>query len=112
MGTTSGSMMRYSVLYCGWLDTSWTLQLASQRVSRPELVGCPFADTDIQRLPRPDDVGERLHRLLQRRRDVVAVCLVQVDVVGPQPPSEALIDSWMCLRDRPVSFGPLLPVGK
>ena len=37
--------------------------------------------------------------------------LVQVHVVGAQPPSEPLMDSRMCLRERPRSLGPG-PVGQ
>ena len=87
VGTTSASITRYSALYCGWLETNGMLQLAGQCVTRPQLVGRPLADPDVERLAGPDDVGEGLHRLLERGEVVVAVGLVEVDVVGLQPAS-------------------------
>src|SRR5665648_224558 len=59
------------------LDT----ELAGQGVACADLVGGPLAHADVQRLAAADDVGERLHRLLQRGAVVVPVRLVQVDVV-------------------------------
>jgi hypothetical protein len=79
VGTTSGSIARKSALYFGWLETN-EIFFPSQRVTGPQLLWCPLADADIERLPSPHHIGERLHRLLQRRGEVVAVRLVQVDV--------------------------------
>ncbi|KDN81325.1 hypothetical protein KCH_69570 [Kitasatospora cheerisanensis KCTC 2395] len=59
-------------------------QLAGERVAGPDLVGGPLGHADVQRLAGADHVGERLHGLLQRSRRVVAVRLVDVDVVGLQ----------------------------
>src|SRR5450759_3878485 len=42
----------------------------------------PLADADVERLTLPDDVGERLHRLLERGLAVIAVRLIEVDIVG------------------------------
>ena len=53
-------------------------------------VGGPLRHADVEHLARPDDVGERLHRLLERRLVVVAVRLVEVDVVGLQPAQRAV----------------------
>src|SRR6478609_8164409 len=49
-----------------------------------DLLGGPLADADVERLALADDVGKRLHRLLERGLGVVAVGLVEVDVVGLQ----------------------------
>ena len=49
-----------------------------------DLLGRPLAEADVAGLARVDDLGERLHRLLDRRLDVEAVALVEVDVVGLQ----------------------------
>ena len=34
VGTTSASMTRHSIEYCGWLEISWMPQLPGQRVRR------------------------------------------------------------------------------
>ena len=39
VGTTSASMTRQSIEYCGWLETSGMLQLAGELVGGPDLVG-------------------------------------------------------------------------
>ena len=66
------------------------VQLAGERVGGPDLGGVPFGHSDVERLAGPDDVGEGHHRLLERRRVVVPVGLVEVDVVGLQPPQRAV----------------------
>ena len=81
-------------------------ELLRERVAGADLLGGPLADADVERLAVADHVGERLHGLLERRLVVVPVRLVEVDVVGAEPLSEPLIDSMMCLRDRPVSLWP------
>jgi hypothetical protein len=58
--------------------------LLRQLVTGADLVGSPLADPDVERLARPDDVSEGLHRLLERGEQVVAVRLVHVHVVGLQ----------------------------
>src|SRR5439155_5732108 len=68
----------------------WYAQLAGQLPGGPELRRLPFRHADVERLAGPYDVGERLHRLFQRRLVVVPVRLVQVDVVGLQPPQRAV----------------------
>ena len=45
----------------------------------------PLAEADVAGLPFPHDLGERLHRLLERRVVVVAMALVEVDVICLQP---------------------------
>ena len=50
-------------------------------------------------MPGPDDLAERLHRLLERRRLVVAVALVEIDVVGLQAEQRG-IDLLQDLRPR------------
>ena len=44
----------------------------------------PLAEADVARLALPYDLGQRLHRLVERRLEVVAVALIEVDVVGAQ----------------------------
>jgi hypothetical protein len=66
------------------------LQLAGQRVRLADLLRAPLRDTDVVGLARVHDVGERLHRLLERRAHVVPVGLVEVDVVGLQPAQRAV----------------------
>ena len=56
-----------------------------QCVAFAKLLSRPLADTDVQRLALPDDVRERLHRLFQRRLEIVAVGLVEVHVVRLEP---------------------------
>ena len=41
-----------------------------------DLLGAPLAEAQVARLAGPDDVGERLHRLVERRVLVVAMALV------------------------------------
>jgi hypothetical protein len=61
------------------------LQVLGQLVGGPDLFGCPFGYADVMGLAGVHDIGQRLHRLLQRRRHVVAVQLVEVDVIDLQP---------------------------
>src|SRR5450830_1324816 len=60
-------------------------ELAGERVARPQLLGRPLADTDVESLSLADHVGECLHGLFQGSLDVVAVRLIEVDVVRPEP---------------------------
>ena len=89
-GTTLASMTRHSMEYCGWLEISWKPSSLDERVALAELLRRPLADADVQRLALPDDVGERLHGLFQRRFVVVAVGLVEVHVVRLQPAERAV----------------------
>jgi hypothetical protein len=59
-------------------------ELLREGVARPDLLRVPLAHADVERLALADDVGERLHRLLERGLVVVAVRLVEIDVVGPE----------------------------
>ena len=54
------------------------------RLGLRELPRVHAARADVARLAGADDVVERLHRLLDRRRVVEAVDLVEVDVVEPE----------------------------
>ena len=67
--------------------------LARERQGVADLPG--DAPVRVRVLPLPDGPGERLHRLGERGGRVVPVALVQVDVVGAQPPErgvELLLD--------------------
>ena len=55
-----------------------------------DLLGPPLRDAHVQHLALADQVVEGAQGLLQRRLVVVAVGLVQVDVVGPQPAQRAV----------------------
>ena len=82
-GMTSRSGPRHSIEYCGWLETNFSTFGQLERLL--DLVGRPLAEAEVARLALPHDLGERLHRLLERRVPVVAVALVEVDVVRAQP---------------------------
>ena len=58
--------------------------LAAQVERGLDLVGRPLAESDVARLAGPHDLVERLHRLLERRPGVVAMALVEVDVIRAQ----------------------------
>ena len=64
--------------------------MARQGVAGADLVGCPFAHADVEGLALTDDIGEGLHRLLERRRVVVPVALVEVDIVGTEATQRAV----------------------
>ena len=82
VGTTSPSMTRHSMEYCGWFEIELDAELLRELVAGADLLRGPLADADVEGLAGADDVREGLHRLLQRRLRVVAVRLVEVDVVG------------------------------
>ena len=84
-GITSASMTRQSMLYCGWLETNGIFSSRASACPARIWLGGPLRDPDVERLALPNHVGERLHGLLERRLVVVAVRLVEVDVVGLQP---------------------------
>lgn len=50
----------------------------------------PFRDTDVVAFARTDDVGEGAHGFFQRRLVVVAMGLVDIDVVHLQAPERAV----------------------
>ena len=107
VGTTSASMTRQSMVYCGWLETIRSKPISSAISQRGrDLLGAPLGHADVEHLALAHQVVEGAQRLLERRLVVVAVRLVQVDVVGLQPPQRGVADSMMCLRDRPRSFAP------
>src|SRR5258707_764646 len=80
-----------------------------------DLVGPPLGDADVEHLALADQVVEGAERLLQRRLVVVAVRLVEVQVVGLQPPErvmsrldDVLAGQAAVIRapaDRPVGLG-------
>src|SRR3979411_1091260 len=105
-GMTACSGRRQSMEYWGWLETNGTRSREPAALvafgGRPGGTaallrapvgagGCldgrrrPVAEADVPGLALTHDLGECLHRLLQRRARVVAVALVEVDVVGAQP---------------------------
>jgi hypothetical protein len=78
-------------------------------MARTQLLRRPLADTDVEHLALADDVGEGLHRLLERCLVVVAVRLIKVDVVGLQPGQRAvdrLEDVLAGQADVVVTLGP------
>ena len=81
-GISSASGARQIMLYCGWEETNFFVFGTSS--ARLDLLDGPLGEADLARLARLADLGERLHRLLDRRVGVGAVALVEVDVVGLQ----------------------------
>ncbi len=77
-------------------------QLARQCVPAPDLVRRPLRDADVVRLAGAHDVRERLHRLLERGVVVVAVRLVEIDVVGAQPRQRGVDRLHDVLAGEPV----------
>jgi hypothetical protein len=57
-------------------------EVPGEVVAGPQLLRRPFTDADVESLPLSYDVRERLHGFFQRRFEIVAVRLVEVDVVG------------------------------
>ena len=80
---TSRSGARHRSEYCGWLDTNFSTpgSASELRISLDR----PLAEPDVARLSLAHDLGQRLHRLLERRVVVEAVALVEVDVLRPEP---------------------------
>src|SRR6185312_5158401 len=59
---------------------------ASRELDRcPDPLGRPFREADIAGLPAFDRASKRLHRLLERRVPVVAVALVEIDIIRLKP---------------------------
>jgi hypothetical protein len=44
----------------------------------------PFAEADIARLARAHDIAQRLHRFFERRLCVVAMALIEIDMIDAQ----------------------------
>src|ERR1700729_4233854 len=112
-GSTSASMTRHSMLYCGWFET---IRANPPRPDPPpqhavrglvrddpveshltgdpqrgrDLLGPPLGHAYVEHLALPDQVVEGAEGLLERRLVVVAVRLVQIQVVGLQPPERAV----------------------
>ena len=76
-----------------------------------DLLGGPLGDADVVDLALPDQVVKGPQRLFERRLVVVAVGLVEVDVVRAEPAQRGVARSMMCLRDSPRSLG-LSPTGQ
>ena len=90
-GSTSASMTRQSMLYCGWFETIRSNPMLPGDPQRGrDLLGPPFGDAHVEHLALADQVVEGAQGLLQRGLVVVAVRLVQVDVVGLQPAQRAV----------------------
>ena len=81
-GISSASGARQIMLYCGWEETNFLVFGDFERGL--DLLDGPLAEADLAGLAGLDDLGERLHRLLDRRVRIRAVALVEVDVVGLQ----------------------------
>ena len=81
-GMTFSSGLRHSSEYCGWLETKRSTPGIAKAASI--CAGRPFAEADIARLALAHDVAQRLHRLLQRRLGVVAVALIEIDMIDTQ----------------------------
>ena len=79
-------MTRHSIEYCGWLEIEPESPSSCGARAPARIWSAVHSETPMYRaLPGAHQVGERLHGLFERRLVVVAVCLVQVDVVGPEP---------------------------
>ena len=89
-GTTSSSITRHSIEYCGWLEISWKPRSSASSCPCPQLINGPLTHADVEHLAGPDQVGEGLHGLLERCLVVIPMGLVDVDVVGLQPPQRAV----------------------
>src|SRR5665811_75148 len=69
-------------------------QLSGQTVALAQLSCVPLRDTDVQRFALANDVGKRLHRLLQWCLVVESMRLVQVHVVGAKA-TQGAVDGLM-----------------
>ena len=65
-GISSASGARQIMLYCGWEETHFFVSGTSS--AGLDLLDGPLAEADLARLAGLADLGERLHRLLDRRR--------------------------------------------
>ena len=65
-GKTSASGARQIMLYCGWEETNFAAPAHLE--AGLDLLRRPLAEADVADLARLDRLGQRLHRLLDRRR--------------------------------------------
>ena len=88
------------------IDEQGHVVLAQRAVGDLQGLERPARDADVERLACSDDVDQRLQRLLERRRGVVAVAVEEVDVVQVHAP-EALVEACHeVLAGAPVAVGP------
>src|SRR5512133_2155613 len=83
-GITSPSITRHSIelrLVGDQVDT----KVLGEIMAVLDLLGGPLAHPDIERLAHAYDVGERLHGLIERSFVIVAMRLINIDIVGLQP---------------------------
>ena len=52
VGTTSSSITRQSMLYCGWLETSGMCSSRASACAAADVLGPPLRDPDVERLAR------------------------------------------------------------
>src|ERR1700732_4677357 len=71
---------------------------------RPDLVERPFAKTNIPRFALTDGYGQSLHRFLERSFVVVAVALIEIDIVRPKTSQRSV-----CARESPLSVSLIAP---
>ena len=101
-GMTASSGLRQSSEYCGWLDTKRSA--AGDRERAFDLLRRPFAEADVARLALAHHVAQRLHGLLDRRAAVVAMALIEIDMVDAQALQRA-VDLLGDLRARQAAVG-------
>ena len=112
VGTTSPSMTRHTIEYCGWFETNGT-RSSTASAWPARIWSAVHSDTPrYSDLALSDEVGERDHRLLERRLGVEAVRLVEVDVVGAEPLQRGVAALHDVLARQPpvVGAGPGRPV--
>jgi len=51
---------------------------------RANFIGRPFTEAHIPHLARFDDIGEGPHSFFERRFGIVAMALIEIDIVGSQ----------------------------
>ena len=101
-GKTSASGARQIMLYCGWDETNFAAPGTSS--AGADLLRRPLREPEVASLARLDDLGQRLHRLLDRNVGIEAVALVEVDVVGLQA-GERSVDLLVDLLAREPRVG-------
>ena len=99
-GITSASGLRHSAEYCGWLETNFATPGSCSAAS---ILSAGHSLNPMNRaLPASHHLGQRAHRLLERHPVVVAVALIEVDVVRVQP-LQRRVDLLEDLRAREPS---------
>ena len=63
------------------VGNKWHVQFARKFGTTRDLIGIPLGHTDIQGLALAHDVGKSKHRFFEWSFHVVAVCLIQIDVI-------------------------------